>query len=359
MKPGPSTKTPVSFTDLIGINYPIIQGPFGGGFSSVELTTTVSNLGGLGSFGAHQLSSEEIQSLCVEIERLTTKPYAINLWVSNTDKEMQNVTKEGFLKHQGVFKAIYKKFEVEPPQWRAPEGVTFEQQVEGILRASPRVFSFVFGIPSKAILTECRKQNILTLGAATTIEEALALDESGVDLILATGFEAGGHRPSFLKASEDSLIGTFALVPAIRDAVSTPVIAAGGIADRRGVRAALALGADAVQVGSAFLACDESTSTKSHKKKLLENKNGETILSRAYSGRLARFFPNKVTEIHHMSELATLPFPAQGWVTQPIKKAAITTSDVDYMPLYASQISPLIKHSSTAEVMRELIEGLE
>ena len=345
-------------TDLLGIKYPIIQGPFGGGFSTVDLVSTISNLGGLGSFGAHQLNAEEIQSLCKKIRKHTDNPFAINLWVSNSDDSMLSLTHSTFIEHRDAYSNFYNKLDATPPTWPEQQSLTFEQQVEGVLRAKPRVFSFVFGIPSKEILSECKHQDILTLGAATTIEEASTLEEAGVDLILATGFEAGGHRPSFLKTAENSLIGNFALIPAIRDAVKVPVIAGGGIADRRGVRAALALGADAVQVGSAFLASNESGASKIHKTQLLNNTEGNTILSRAYSGRLARFIPNKITQYHSESNLPTLPFPAQSWLTSPIKDAAIIKNDTESMPLYAGQIAPLLYHSSAKTVMDELLQGL-
>src|SRR5690606_35097904 len=136
---------------------------------------------------------------------------------------------------------------------------------EAIFEARPAVFSFVYGIPSQSILEKCRQLGIITVGAATTVDEAVALQQAGVDAIVATGFEAGGHRVSFLQSAEDSLTGTFSLIPLVADAVNIPIIAAGGIADARGMQAALALGADAVQIGSAFLATTQSNAAHDHK----------------------------------------------------------------------------------------------
>ena len=147
-------------------------------------------------------------------------------------------------------------------------GAKFEEQIEAIFEAKPAIFSFVYGIPSSDILENCRTLGIKTVGAATTVDEAIALENAGVDAIVATGFEAGGHRVSFLRSAEDSLTGTFSLIPQVADSVKIPIIAAGGIADARGIKAALALGADAVQMGTAFLATSQSNASQDHKDKL-------------------------------------------------------------------------------------------
>jgi nitronate monooxygenase len=173
------------------------------------------------------------------------------------------------------------------------------------------VFSFVFGIPSAAILEECRKLNIKTVGAATTLDEALALEAAGVDMIIASGFEAGGHRPSFLAPAEESITGTFVLLQIIKEKVKTPVIAAGGIATGRGIAAALTLGADAVQVGTAFLACDESGALPIHRQMLFSNAAKYTTLSRAFTGRLGRGITSRIAKDLAGKEKQFLPFPLQ------------------------------------------------
>ena len=165
------------------------------------------------------------------------------------------------------------------PRWARPVQHTqpysptrFEDQARVLLDANVPVFSFIFGIPPREILEECRAKGIVTIGTATTPDEAAALEEAGVDAIAASGFEAGGHRGSFLRPAEDSLTGTLSLVPQVVDAVDVPVIAAGGIADARGVIAALALGAEAVQMGTAFLACEESGASPLHREALLRKR---------------------------------------------------------------------------------------
>src|SRR6185437_4274579 len=158
----------------------------------------------------------------------------------------------------------------------------------------PAVFSFSFGIPSQSILDECRRLNIKLVGAATTLDEAQLLQEAKVDAIIAAGFEGGGHRPSFLKPAEDSLTGTFALLQQFKGKIKIPIIAAGGITNGRGIAAALTLGADAIQLGTAFLACEESNATDAHRQLLFSDAAKYTVLSKALTGRLGRMLPNRI-----------------------------------------------------------------
>ncbi|HTJ48531.1 MAG TPA: nitronate monooxygenase [Cyclobacteriaceae bacterium] len=253
-------------SEILGIQYPILQGPFGGNLSSVELVSTVSNAGGLGGYGAYTLSPEEIIQVDQQIKAATNKPYNINLWVSDTDAVDGTVSDDQFKQAQQLFKPYFDEVGIALPEKTVFKS-RFENQVEVILRQKPPVFSFMFGIPSADILEQCRRRGIVTVGAATTLDEAIALESAGVDMIIASGFEAGGHRPSFLASAESSTVGTFVLLQLIREKVKTPIIAAGGIANGKGVAAALALGADAAQIGTAFLACDESNATDIHRHK--------------------------------------------------------------------------------------------
>jgi nitronate monooxygenase len=182
------------------------------------------------------------------------------------------------------------------------------------------------------------------------------LDDAGVDLIVATGFEAGGHRPSFLSRAEDSLMGTFALTQLVAARVKAPVVAAGGIADGRGIRAALALGAQAAQIGTAFLACAESGTTDEHREALFGDGAQDTVLTRTYTGRLARGLRNRWVE-EVTPRAATLPpFPVQSWFVSKLKAAAMKTGRTDLVPLYGSQIAPNLRHR-TAPALMEAITG--
>ena len=340
----------------LGLRYPIVQGPFGGGLSTVALAAAVTNEGGLGSFGAQGLEPKAIIRLAAELRAATAGPFNLNLWVSLHDPGGETMSPEQHSAGLGQFAAIYRKLGITPPPLAPPDDFTFVQQAEAILEARPAVFSFVFGIPDREILAACRKRGILTLGAATTVEEAVVLEEAGVDMIVATGCEAGGHRPSFLRPAELSLMGTLALVPQAVDAVGIPVIAAGGIADPRGVAAALRLGAQAVQIGTAFLACQESGCPPAHRRALFSPAASHTRLSRKLTGRLARFMANPLLEILESQSPALLPYPHQGWFNGPVKKAARERDDGDWLPLYAGQGAGLLRHHTVESLMRFLTD---
>src|SRR6202049_729286 len=244
-------------TAKLGIDYPVIQGPLGG-LSSQQLTAAISNFGGLGSFGGHGLAPEAIKDVIAEIRSLTSKPFAMNLWVSMEDEGARTSDEGAFNRSLAPLAVHLAALGAPCPAYKPYSPARFEDQARVLLDANVPAFSFIYGVPPREILEECRTKSIVTIGTATTPDEAAVLQDAGVNAIVASGFEAGGHRGSFLRAAEDSLTGTFSLVPQIADRVNVPVIAAGGIADARGVVAALALGAEAVQMGTAFLACEES-----------------------------------------------------------------------------------------------------
>src|SRR5215475_5822514 len=218
----------------LGIEYPIIQGPLGG-LRTQRLTAAVSNFGGLGSFGAHGLSPSASKDVIAEIRELTSKPFAINLWVSMEDEGARTSGNEAFSRSLAPLADHIQALGGTLPTYKPYDPVKFEDQARVLLDAKVPVFSFIVGVPPKEILDECRTQGILTIGTATTPDEAIVLEQAGVEVIAASGFEAGGHRGSFLRSSEESLTGTFSLVPQVVDVVSVPVVAAGGIGDARGV----------------------------------------------------------------------------------------------------------------------------
>ncbi len=346
-------------TEQLGIKYPIIQGPFGGGLSSIALLTTVSNFGGLGSFGAHHLSPAEIQTLVSSIKTQTSKPFAINLWVQDHDGEGLSLPQKSFDQAYEVLEPYFKELGLKKPAYPQQFGYTFDAQIEAVLESSPPVFSFVYGIPSPDILRECKKRGITTIGTAITPDEAVALDDAGVDLIVATGFEAGGHRVAFLREAENSLIGTLSLIPQSVDRTRAPIIAAGGIADSRGMKAAFALGAEAVQIGTAFLACAESNASDIHKEKLFSADAKYTALTRAYTGRLARGIVNRMMTETDPYQNKFAPYPAQSWFTGQIKQAAIEQKRDDLMSLWCGQSASLIHCNNADDLMNALIKGMQ
>ncbi|OXB04409.1 NAD(P)H-dependent flavin oxidoreductase [Flavobacterium pectinovorum] len=343
-------------TDLLGIDYPIMQGPFGGNLSSVELTATVSNAGGLGGYGAYTMSPQEIFDVDKQIKAATNKPYNINLWVSDHDIPQGGLTDDKFAKTIQQYQPYFDELGIPLPEKPAPFQSRFENQLDVILDIRPKVFSFMFGVPSADVLEECRKKGIVTVGAATTLDEAIFLEAAGIDMIIASGFEAGGHRPSFLASAESSLMGTFALVQLMREKIKTPIIAAGGIATGKGVAAALALGADAAQIGTAFLATDESNALPIHREMLFSEASKYTTLSRAYTGRLGRGITSRIAKDLIGKEENILPFPLQTTLISPLRKAALEQQKWDMILFWGGQISPILKHTKAKDLMHSLIE---
>lgn len=352
-EPQPASPATTALMDRLGLRAPIVQGPFGGGLSTVRLAATVAELGGLGSYGAHVLSPEAIERTVAELRVATTGAFAINLWVSDHDPGGEQLDRAGFdalVRHFAPYLRELGLDDPAPPERYHP---SFAQQIEVVLELRPPVFSFVFGIPSAKVLAACRQRGIATIGAATTIAEARALDEAGVDAIVATGFEAGGHRPSFLAAAEASLMGTFALTPLVADRVKVPVIAAGGIVDRRGVRAATALGAAAVQLGTAFLACEESGASAEHRAMLFDAEAHDTVLTRVFTGRLARGLRNRWIDEQARPQA---PFPIQSWFVSHLKRAATQQHRTDLLSLWGGQIAPNLQHRTAGALMTSLTQ---
>jgi nitronate monooxygenase len=347
------------FTKLLGIQYPIVQGPFGGGLSSVSLTSTVSNAGGLGSFGGQPFSSNEIIETCKEIRKNTDKPFNINLWVNDRDARLAEFGDEDYKKLTTLFRPYFNELGLPIPERPMDLGAKFEEQVEAIFAVKPAVFSFVYGIPSSGILEKCRALGIKTIGTATTVDEAIELEKAGVDGIVATGFEAGGHRVSFLRPAEDSLSGTFSLIPQVADNVRIPVIAAGGIADSRGIKAALALGADAVQMGTAFLATSQSNATQDHKDKLFSADAKYTSLTKIFTGRLSRGIRNRLIEELKNYESLLAPYPLQGKFMAFLKAYPPTAnSNPAFKSYWAGQSTPLLKHKDAKVLMETLVSEM-
>lgn len=347
------TDTPA--TRLLKIRTPIVQGPFGGGASSVELASIVSNLGGLGSFGAQHLAPAEIAALVGQMRERTASPFAINLWVDNADAAMAAFDAEAFARHVERLKSVYAALGLDPPAFPNRFGQDFDEQVAALIEAAPPAFSFVFGIPSPAVLEACRQRGIATIGNATTVAEARAIEAAGVDMLVATGAEAGGHRVSFLHAPDSVLMGNFSLLPQVRDAVRLPVILAGGIADGRGIAAALTLGADGVQIGTAFLACEESGTAALHRAALFSEGAKDTVLTRAFTGRLARAIRSGFAEQAESGADGIAPYPAQGWLVRTLRAAAIEQGRSDLLPLYAGQSASLLRHHRAAELFHALV----
>ncbi|WP_150958339.1 NAD(P)H-dependent flavin oxidoreductase [Microbacterium testaceum] len=340
--------------NLLGIDVPIVLGPFGG-LSSVALTAAVSDGGGLGSFGLYGYTPERIRDTVAQLRAATSRPVAVNLWLPRGDEVAPaDLDVRPFLDAAApLFAAAGVEAPVPPAAFLPP----IADQLDAVFEARPDVLSVVFGIPDADTLAAARDHGIRVIGTATSVAEAVALEDAGVDAVVATGSEAGGHRVSFLCEPSASLVGTFALVPQVVDAVGIPVIAAGGIADRRGVAAALALGAEGVQVGTAFLCTRQSAATAAHRDAIGRAADTDTVLTRAMSGRLARGIPNRaMREIEASGMIA--PFPAQNWLTGVFRAAATASGDAELVSMWAGQAAALSRYDAAADVLAELRAGL-
>jgi nitronate monooxygenase len=340
--------------DVLGIEHPIVLGPFGG-LSSVELTAAVSDAGGLGSYGLYGYAPERITQTIEELRAATARPFAVNLWLP-TGEEV-TPSEVDLTAATAAAAPLFEELGVPVPDPPARFLPPVEEQLEAVLDASPAVLSLVYGAPSRELVATLHGRGIRVVGTATTVAEAVAVEAAGVDAVVATGAEAAGHRVSFLAAADQSLVGTFALVPQVVDAVSVPVIAAGGIADRRGVAAAFALGASGVQVGTAFLRTIQSAASDAHRAAIAGASDTTTMLTRAMSGRLARGIPN-----HAMRQLeaggAIAPFPAQNWLTGQFRAEAGRRGLGDYQSLWAGQAAGLAVRDDAAAVFEELRAGI-
>jgi nitronate monooxygenase len=344
-------------TAKLGIDYPIIQGPLGG-LSSQRLAAAVSNFGGLGSVGAHGLTPEAIKDVIAEIRSLTSKPFAMNLWVSTEDEGARTSDENAFNRSLGPLAVHIAALGAPRPEYEPYSRMRFEDQARVLLDEGVPVFSFIYGIPPREILEECRAKRIVTIGTATTPEESAALQDAGVDTIVASGFEAGGHRGSFLRAAEDSLTGTFSLVSQIADTVNLPVIAARGIADARGVLAALVLGAEAVQMGTVFLACEESGAGPLHREALRGKNAGHTALTRGFTGRLARGIHNRLLEELNEAGTPVLPYPLQRRLVRNLAIPAEAAGRSDLLPLWAGQSANLSTCTDVSAFLTSLVEEI-
>jgi nitronate monooxygenase len=339
---------------LFDVAHPIVLGPFGG-LSSVALTAAVSEAGGLGSYGLYGYDGHRIRSTIAELRAATSKPFAVNVWLPTGDEAEPDAAQHAVFAQ--ALQPFYEAAGVDVPARPERYLPSLEEQLDAVWDAAPPVLSVVFGVPSPEVVEEAHRRGIRVMGTATTVAEAVALAEGGVDAVVASGAESAGHRVSFLRAAEDSLVGLFSLLPQVVDAVDVPVVAAGGISDRRGVAAAFALGASGVQVGTAFLATAESAATAAHRDAIRATAADETVLTRAMSGRLARGARNRVVRAIEASGTVA-PFPMQNWLTGRFRAAAGERNLGELQSLWMGQSAPLARYATASEAFAELAAGL-
>lgn len=339
---------------LLGIEHPIIQAPMAGS-TTPELVAAVSNAGGLGSLGAANMTPDQIRQAISRIRSLTRKPFNVNLFAGG--QESREVAPRGVLKILGRY---HEEMGLPDPEVPAPHDDPFPAQLDAVIEASPPVFSFTFGMPEPEAFARLKDAGVVTIGTATTVSEARLLVEAGADAIVAQGAEAGGHRGTFAGKIEESMIGTLSLVPQVVDAVPVPVIASGGIMDGRGIVAALALGASAVQMGTAFLVCEEASVPAAYRNALRATPGERTTITRAFSGRQARGIVNEFIEAWQGHEEDILPFPLQNAATRPLRNAASEADDARFLSMWAGQGAALARETLPAtELVRMLAQEIE
>jgi nitronate monooxygenase len=340
---------------LLEIEHPIIQAPMAGS-TTPALVAAVSNAGGLGSLGAAGMTPDQISDAIAEIRALTDRPFNVNLFAGGR-AERTEVDPRGML---DILRRFHDQMGLTAPEVPAFTEDPFPGQLEAVIEAGVPVFSFTFGMPGPDAFARFKERGIRVIGTVTTVAEARLLVEAGVDAVVAQGVEAGGHRGTFAGPIEDAMIGTMALVPQVVDAMPVPVIASGGIMDGRGVVAALALGASAVQMGTAFLACEEASVPPAYRAALRETRGEGTTITRAFSGRYARGIANEFTEAWRGREDDILPFPLQNVATRPLRSAADAANDSRFLSMWAGQGSALAREPlPAAELMRQLVREID
>ncbi|WP_436374561.1 NAD(P)H-dependent flavin oxidoreductase [Cytobacillus sp. BC1816] len=344
-----------SITAMLDIKYPIFQAPMAGGMTTPQLISEVSNCGGLGNMGAGYMSSDEIRNDIKQIRNLTDKPFGINLFVPDSEA---SADAEEISSMEDILAGYSSELGMkEKPSLPEKDYVAlYRKQLDVLMEERVPVCSFTFGIPDSAIISELKKQGTIIIGTATNVKEAVEWEEAGTDVIIAQGFEAGGHRGTF-GSEEGGLIGTMALIPQAADAVSCPVAAAGGIMDARGIAAAMMLGAAGAQLGTAFLTCRESGAHSLYKHALLNAREDQTAVTKAFSGKLARGIRNRFME--EMKALQALPYPLQNDMTAPIRKQAAKLERTEFMSLWAGQGVTLAEEVTVKELMIKLVMGTE
>jgi nitronate monooxygenase len=338
---------------LFGTDLPIVQGPMAGGITTPALVAAVSEAGGLGSLGAAMLSPSRIESEVAAVRALTRRPFAVNLFVLDEPDAHPRDGVDAAIERLAAWRGRLGLGVQTPP---AAFCESFRAQLDTVTRLAPPVVSFTFGVLSADGVRALHRAGCRVIGTATNLAEARAWEAAGADAICAQGAEAGGHRGTFIGGFEEGAIGTVALVPRLADAVGVPVIAAGGIMDGRGIAAAFALGAQGVQLGTAFLACEESGAHPGWKSRLGRADERGTRLTRVFSGRPARGLVNDFMDTHRADEAAVPAYPVQNALTAELRAAAGRVGDTDSMSLWAGQGAAMARPLPAAVLVR-LLDG--
>lgn len=326
-----------------------------GGLTTPRLVAEVSNAGGLGILGAARLSPEQTREQIQTIKSMTNKPFGVNFLVAPPQPNDQDIravqkTLDAFRQDLGIDPSAQDNITVPPSRFSEQLDIVFEEKVP--------VLSFALGDPSRFV-KQAHGTGAKVMAMVTTVEEAKKVADAGCDVVVAQGSEAGGHRSTFEIPKDGSvpLIGTLALVPQVVDAVKVPVVAAGGIMDGRGIAACLALGAQGVQMGTRFLAANESGAFLAYKLRMLGAAETDTVITSAFTGRPARSIRNRFITEFEKAGVAPLSWPLQGLAADDIYKTAWAKNNANYFPILAGQGLRLLKSGQgAAEIMAELVK---
>ena len=345
----------MALRDLLGTELPIIQAPMAGVQASA-LAVAVSNAGALGSLPCAMLDTAAMRRELFAICSQTPKPFNVNFFC-HAPPPPDAARDAAWLERLAPY---YAELGVDAGAIPGgPARLPFSREAaEALAEFKPRVVSFHFGLPAPELLQLVRAWGAKVLASATTVEEALWLEGRGVDAVIAQGLEAGGHRGMFLGDDIATQVGTFALVPQVARAVRVPVIAAGGIADAKGVAAAMSLGAAGVQAGTAFLLCPECTTSAVHRAALASDAARVTALTNLFTGRPSRGIVNRVMRNLGPMNAAAPRFPGAAPFMAPLRARAESAGSGDFSPLWSGQNASACREAPAAEVVRELARGL-
>ncbi|MEW6635240.1 MAG: nitronate monooxygenase [Actinomycetota bacterium] len=348
---GPRTR----LCDLLGVRHPVVQAPMAGGWTTPALVAAVCNAGGLGMLAASRVPPERLREDIRAVKGKTDEPFGVNFLLAGPEGDARGAAEvQRFLDR---FRGELGLPPAETPPIPPPSPL--EEQLAVVFEEGVPLLSVALGDPGD-LAGRAHERGMLFSAMATTVEEAVLAARRGADFVVAQGAEAGGHRSTFEvgPGGEVPLVGTMALVPQVVDAVEVPVVAAGGIADGRGLAAALALGAEGVQIGTRFLTASESGAFPAYRERLLSARETDTIITRVFSGRPARGIRNRLVRAWEWDGPEPLPYPLQSLAAGDVYAAARSRDDGDYAMMLAGQATRLLRPGqSAAEIVEEVVAG--
>lgn len=339
-----------SLVQKFDLKLPLFLAPMAGGPTTPELVAAVNDAGGMGFLGIAYMKPAEIEATFLQLRRLSNRPFGVNLFVPSVDPEITATQLQRALSATQKYRS---ELGLPSPTLQPPYSENFERQFEVVLQQRPDALSFTFGLLPPHVMKECKRMGIFTIGTATTLVEAKAIEDSGADAVVLQGFEGGGHRGIFDMMADDPNISAIELTKICAQKIKIPLICAGGIMDGAGIAKAIHAGAQVAQLGTAFLTCDEAGTSMPYRRALLEGPR-TTRLTRAFSGRLARGIENRFMQEMDVQPEAILPFPAHNVFTRDLRKASAAQDKSDFISLWAGSQVKDLRPMKAAELVKTL-----